>query len=265
MRYSTSFSFTTFCLHFPCPLYAKWCKCFLGDQGESLLAVSLSLYYEKKCCGIRGSTLFHSGFDGVEAMSLFTYLFCFLLSFVCCQCPWHWLLHQQTYFQNLFFSESILFFYYFFFPFSLCKGYVLALWNPCSKLWMMYELKNLCLVHSRNTESAVQSLLCSAFFYIYRHTVVISYSFRQALYVQTPWDGMACVPLACNGIYIREIFVHNCSLCCAQKKVVPFAFANMPAWGFSSVEIPGSKNTWEALLRCLYFANVCSERDLNPR
>lgn len=107
-----------FCLHFPCPLYAKWCKCFLGDQGESLLAVSLSLYYEKKCCGIRGSTLFHSGFDGVEAMSLFTYLFCFLLSFVCCQCPWHWLLHQQTYFQNLFFSESILFF---FFPFLCVK------------------------------------------------------------------------------------------------------------------------------------------------
>lgn len=161
--------------------------------------------------------------------------------------------------------ESFLFWIYSFFPLPLCKGYVLALWNPCSKLWMMYELKNLCLVHSRNTESAVQSLLCYVFFYIYRHTVVISYSFWQALYVQTPWDGMAYVPLACTGIFIRETFVHNCSLCCAWKKLVPPAFVNMPAWASSSVHISSSKNTWEALLRCLYFANVCSDRGMNPR
>lgn len=116
----------------------------------------------------------------------------------------------------------------------------------------------------------IQKALCShccavLFFYIYRHMVVISYSFWQALYVQTPWDGMACVLLACTGIRFREIFVHNCSLCCVQKKLVPSAFANMPAWGSSSIHISGSKYAWEALLRCLYFANVCSDRDLNPR
>lgn len=43
------------------------------------------------------------------------------------------------------------------------------------------------------------------------------------------------------------------------------AFANMPAWVSSSVHISGSKYTWEALLRRLYFANVCSDRDLTPR
>lgn len=228
------------------PLHAKWCKYLLREQEENPSAVSCSLYSENIHHDIRGSTLLHSGLDRVGAMSLFTYLFCFLLCFVCCSCPWHWLLIRQTYFQNLFFSESILFF-----PLALCKGDVLALWNPCSKLWMMYELKNLCLVRSRNTESAVQSLLCYAFFYIYRHTVVISYSFWQVLYVQTPWDGVACVPLACTGIYIREIFVHNCSLCCARKKLMSSAFANMPAWGSCSVHISGSKYTWEALLRCL--------------
>lgn len=95
--------------------------------------------------------------------------------------------------------------------------------------------------------------------------VVISYSFWQALYVQTPWDGMAFVPLACTGLCIREIFVHNCSLSCAWKKLVSSAFANMPAWVSSSVHISGSEYTWEALLRCLCFANVCSDRDLNPR
>lgn len=29
------------------------------------------------------------------------------------------------------------------FCFSLCKGHVLALWNPCSKWWMIHEVKSL--------------------------------------------------------------------------------------------------------------------------
>lgn len=53
-----------------------------GD-GESLSEFALSFCSEKIHCDTRGSPLLHRGLDGVEAMSLFTYLFCFLLSFVC--------------------------------------------------------------------------------------------------------------------------------------------------------------------------------------
>lgn len=77
-------SYTYSPLPFPRHFYAKWCKYFLGEQKENPLAVARSLYHEKIHRDIRGSTLLRSGLDRAGAMSLFTYLFCFLLSFVYC-------------------------------------------------------------------------------------------------------------------------------------------------------------------------------------
>lgn len=77
-------SYTHSSLPFPRPFNAKRCKYFVGEQEENPLAVASSLYCKKIYHDIRGSALLHSGLDRVGMISLFTYLFCFLLSFVCC-------------------------------------------------------------------------------------------------------------------------------------------------------------------------------------
>lgn len=104
----------------------------------------------------------------------------------------------------------------FLFFFSLCEGYVLALWNPCSKLWMMYEVKSLYSGHSRKRESTVLSLRGWVFDCVLELDVLhSSCTASKSQELLTKWQGVQLYRKAERGIYwppkvlLGTMFLHS--------------------------------------------------------